>query len=413
MKDKRAYQKLLKARTSLVINHPFFASLALRLKVKEDYTCATAWTDGQLFGYNPNYIRILSPEKLEGLTAHTVMHPACGHHKRRGKRDHDLWNRACDYAVNAILLESGFTLPDGFLFDETYAGRSAEAVYTILQGVVDDAESMDEDDDPQAEGSNSSPGDKTAESEPSSSEDEKRGDDDEKELSSGDPGKSGEVRDTPSDGGGSDSGHETDWDESLIQAFVNALGMGKLPAGVERFIQRKINPKLGWKELLARFVEQSARSDYSWVTPNRRYIHQGLYLPSLQNHELSNMVIAVDTSGSITPEELAQFSAEISEILENFPATLHLVYCDAKVSGYQVFDRSDLPLTLQPVGGGGTDFRPTFDFVEKNGLMPSCLIYLTDLECLHFPEPHPPYPVLWVKSGTGNRKPPFGDVIDL
>ena len=413
MKDKNAYTKILKARTSLVINHPFFASLALRLKVVEDTSCATAWTDGKVFGYNPNYIKILTPEKLMGLAAHTVMHPACGHHLRRGKRDHDLWNRACDYAVNGILLESGFTLPDGFLFDEAHVGRSAEAVYDILQGEVDDAEALEEEEEAKADGNQASSGDETAEAEPSSSEDEEKSEEDQKDLSSGDPGMSGEVRDTPSDGGGSDSGHETDWDESLIQAFVNARGMGKLPAGVERFVQRKINPKLGWRELLSRFIEQSARSDYSWVTPNRRYIHQGLYLPSLSNQELSNVVIAVDTSGSITPDELDQFSAEISEILENFPATLHLVYCDAKVSGYEVFDRNDLPLTLKPVGGGGTDFRPTFEFVEKNGLMPSCLIYLTDLECLHFPDAHPAYPVLWVKTGTGKRKPPFGDTIEL
>lgn len=414
IKDTSAYSKILRARTSLVINHPFFASLALRLKVREDYSCETAWTDGKVFGYNPLYVRALSPDKLEGLTAHTVMHPACGHHTRRQNRDHDLWNRACDYAVNGILLESGFTLPDGFLLNDAYEGKSAEAVYTILERGLDDSEQTEEESDPEAGDNSAASGDDTSELEASAlpGGQEESEEESQEASPSGDPGKSGEVRDTPA-GGETDPDLETDWNEALTQAFVNARGMGKLPAGVERFIHRRINPKLNWRELLARFIEQSARSDYSWVSPNRRYIHQELYLPSLQNQELSTIVVAVDTSGSIEPAELAQFSAEVSDIMERYPATLHVIYCDAKISGYDVFSRCDLPVALRPKGGGGTDFRPVFDLVAKNGLMPSCLIYLTDLECLSYPDQPPPYPVLWVKTGNSDNRAPFGDVIQL
>lgn len=414
MKDKKAYLKILKARTSLVINHPFFASLALRLNVREDYSCETAWTDGHVFGYNPRYVRILSPEKLEGLTAHTVMHPACGHHKRRENRDHDTWNRACDYAVNGILLDSGFILPDGFLFSDAYCGKSAEAVYEILQEGNDESEKEEQESEPEAGSNDSDSGDETSETEASVKAGNPEGSEDEMDepSPSGDPGKSGEVRDNSSDGG-SDTENETDWDEALVQAFVNARGMGKLPAGVERFIDRRISPRLSWQELLARFIERSARSDYSWLTPNRRYIHQNLYLPSLQNHELNEIVIAVDTSGSIAADELDLFSAEISDIMGSYPANLHLIYCDAEVSKYQVFSHSDLPVAIRPVGGGGTDFRPVFDLIAKNGLMPSCLIYLSDLECLSYPDHPPPFPVLWVKTGNSGRRPPFGELIHL
>lgn len=415
MRDKNAYVKILRARTALVINHPFFASLALRLAVREDEACETAWTDGHVFGYNPRYVRHLSPEKLVGLAAHTVMHPACGHHTRRQGRDPETWNRACDHAINGILLDSGFALPDGFLFNAAYGGKSAEAVYAILRGEAGDSEASEQDTEPEAADTDSHSGDEPSESEQSARPGSPEGAEEERDASppSGDPGKSGEVRDDPSGGGGEDSGHETDWDEALAQAFVSARGMGKLPAGVERFMERRLNPRLSWKELLARFMERSARSDYSWVTPNRRYLHQNLYLPSLQNHELSTIVVAVDTSGSIAAEELAQFSAEIANMMESYPATLHVIYCDAKVSTYQVFHRCDLPLALRPVGGGGTDFRPVFDLVARNGLRPSCLVYLTDLECLSYPDAPPPFPVLWVKTGTNARRPPFGELIHL
>ena len=100
----KALEKLSRTRASMILDHPFFASLAMRLKFKEDTNCATAWTDGKTFGYNPNYINILPREKLVGLTAHTVMHPACAHPLRRGDRNADTGNSACDYAINPILL---------------------------------------------------------------------------------------------------------------------------------------------------------------------------------------------------------------------------------------------------------------------------------------------------------------------
>ena len=98
--------------------------------------------------------------------------------------------------------------------------------------------------------------------------------------------------------------------------------------------------------------------------------------------------------------------------MENFPATLHLIYCDTTVTDYHCVEKSDLPVTIHPKGGGGTDFRPAFNHIEKKNIHPACFIYLTDLECKTFPR-EPSYPVLWVKTGQGTIQPPFGDVITL
>ncbi len=414
MKKPNVHTKIVKARTALVLNHPFFASLALRLTVREDLACETAWTDGRIFAYNPNYINILSSDKLLGLAAHTVMHAACNHHSRRNDRDPDLWNRACDYAINPILLEAGLTLPDGFLFDEQYRGKSADAVYESLVAQKSDhqkkknAPDQAKDDNTHTDLEEEAT---TAKANPEK-EEKKNQTSDQPVNATGDPGKSGEIRDMPQDAAQED-GNETDWEEALIQAATNARGMGKLPAGLDIFIRKRVNPKLCWQELLSRFIENAARSDYSWVTPNRRYVHQGLYLPSLKNSELTNIVIAVDTSGSIQATETDQFAAELSAIMENFPATLHLIYCDRAVTGYHRLERADLPVTIRPKGGGGTDFRPAFDLMEKQNIHPACFIYLTDLECKTFPTPPPTYPVLWVKTGGGTIQPPFGDILAL
>lgn len=412
MQNPKAYNKILKARTSLVINHPFFASLALKLKVREDMSCQTAWTDGRVFAYNPHYVNMLPPDKLEGLAAHTVMHPACGHHRRRYGRDHDTWNRACDYAVNWILLDAGITLPDGFLDIGAYRGKSADAIYEILrEASADQTDGDEQEKTPEAEAKTGNEDESAAPEAAGTSARSEHDEDENGTAAAGDPGKSGEVRDDP--GGAPDTGIRTDWDEALVQAAINARGMGKLPAAIARLVHQKLYPRLDWRIILSRFIERSARSDYSWITPNRRYIFQNLYFPSLKNHELSEVVIAVDTSGSIHPGEMERFHAEISAILAQYPTKVHLIYCDAGIAAHHVFDRYGPPPGITPKGGGGTDFRPVFTHIEQTGMTPACLIYFTDMECLSFPEHVPPYPVLWIKAGDGRRCPPFGELLEI
>src|SRR5208282_4742764 len=118
----------------------------------------------------------------------------------------------------------------------------------------------------------------------------------------------------------------------------------------------------------------------------------------------------VDTSGSIGKRELEQFAGEISAISEEAePEAIHVVYCDAAVQSTQQFGPSE-PVQLEPQGGGGTDFRPAFEWVAQNHVPAVCLIYLTDLCCHSYPEV-PAYPVLWVTDSR--RTAPFGETIRI
>jgi predicted metal-dependent peptidase len=407
-----AYKQMQRARAGLVLKHPFFASLALRLRMREDVTCQTAWTDGRVLAYNPHYVSMLPTEKLEGLTAHLVMHPACGHHRRRQGREARTWNRACDYVINWILLDAGLTLPDGHLYLDQYRGETAESVYARLR-----AEAGEADSEPGAE-----PVDQAEEEQQPPNQEHRDGDGEggrqdeetEEEDAPTDPGMAGEVRDDPGEPNpGEPSGTETDWEQALIQAALNARAAGRLPAGLERLVAEMISPRLCWRELLRRFIMRSARSDYSWLRPNKRYLGHNLYLPSLNNHELGEIVIAVDTSGSIRDSELRRFSAEVGAILEQCPATVHLLYCDMRICRQELFQRHDPPILPRLGGGGGTDYRPVFARVGGMGCSPECLIYLTDMECDLFPESAPPYPVLWVRVGDKDSRPPFGEVVRL
>jgi predicted metal-dependent peptidase len=118
------------------------------------------------------------------------------------------------------------------------------------------------------------------------------------------------------------------------------------------------------------------------------------------------------TESTIQDIELQQFSAEISSILSGYKSTIHVVYCDQFLRGSQTFNSEDLPIKLEAKGGGGTSFIPPFEWVEKNGITPACLIYLTDMKCHQFP-PEPDFPTLWISTIPVNYTPRFGDVIEM
>ena len=136
-----AEQKMLKARTLLILDHPFFGCLALRLKMLETNEHQTAITDGKNLLYNPTYIEKLTTQETLGFMAHEVMHAALGHTWRQGKRESKKWNIASDYTINSNLLEAGFTLPNGALIDHTnlyddMSAVSASAVGSLGFSVV-------------------------------------------------------------------------------------------------------------------------------------------------------------------------------------------------------------------------------------------------------------------------------------
>ena len=124
--------KIKQALAHLIAANPFWAYLALRLEIVEDATCDTAWVDGRSLGYNPEFVLGLTNPQVRGLICHEIMHVAMGHCWRRQGRDQKKWNVACDYAINPVVLEAGFELPEGGLWDDAYRGLSAEAIYGRL-----------------------------------------------------------------------------------------------------------------------------------------------------------------------------------------------------------------------------------------------------------------------------------------
>jgi predicted metal-dependent peptidase len=399
--------RIQKARTTLLLDHPFFGTLLFRLGAQARSSIATMATDGVSLYFNPQFVETLSAAEIAGTLAHEVMHPALQHHTRRGGRHPRRWNMACDYAINPMLLDAGLTLPKDVLLDNRFRGMSAERIYNLLeeeeenQRSSSDANSESQDDSADSGGGSNS-------SKSSSSEEEM-----DKPHTPQTLGGIGQVLDAPEpeNGEGETVAEQArDWQIAVEQAENVAKLAGKLPAGVTRSLEAAQAARVDWRELLRRAWSETIPADYSWTRPNRRHIWNGLYLPGVVCEGIGEICIAVDCSGSINARQLGRFEAEVRSILAGQqPRLVHVLYFDTEVQKVETYQAGQ-PVKLAPVGGGGTDFRPCFRWLEERGITPQTLVFLTDLWGT-FPGDVPPYSVLW--ASTGKREVPFGQVIPM
>jgi predicted metal-dependent peptidase len=391
-------RRIQKARTALVLDHPFFGSLLFRLKDRECLSIQTMATDGVSLYYNPEFVETLSAAILAGTLAHEVMHPALHHHVRRTGRDPKRWNMACDYAINPLLVDAGLSLPEGVLLDNRFRGMSAEQIYNLLETEAPQ-ESDSKDKQSESGGAESSAEQPTAgnANEPSSPVTD---------------GGIGQVLDAPRPDEESPSVEEQarEWSIAVNQAATIARQAGRMPAGLNRTLEGAAESAVDWRELLRRLWSDTLPTDYSWMRPNRRHLWTGLYLPGVAREGIGEVAIAVDCSGSVSARQLRLFEEEALSILEGQrPERVYILYFDAVVQKVEIYEAGQR-IDLNPVGGGGTEFGPCFEWLNERGIRPQCLVFLTDLYG-SFPPCAPAYPVLW--ASTGSQKAPFGEVISM
>lgn len=362
-------RKLSKAKTALVLEHPFVGSIALNLPFVLTEDIPTAAVNGKQIAFNPNFVNDLSDEELKFLIAHECFHPMLEHNWRRGERDPKRWNQACDYVINKLLTDEGIgRMPEGgLLSDEIYkaGGGTSDGIFKILPEDSDD-------------GSGNGHGDPM----------------DDCQDAEGDPAEQAQQ--------------EAEWKVKVAQAAQSAKMMGKLSAGMERFVGDLLQPKVDWRDVLQRFITKVRTDSRTFARPNRRFAMQGLYLPSVTGEVLGEIVFAVDCSGSISQDEIDQYASEIRTVHEDMsPVALHVVYFDSSVSHHDKFERDDT-VEVKPHGGGGTAFSPVFEFIDEQGIDPVACVFLTDLCCSDFGSA-PSYPVLWVSTYADNA--PFGEIV--
>jgi len=421
MLSKRALECVRRARTAMILDEPFFGTLAALLALVEDTSCDTMWTDGVSVGYNPTYVTTISQLELKGVFAHEVMHCVAGHPWRRDNRDPEDWNEAADYAINPIVKDANFHLPDNVLFDAAYRGLSSETIYSRLAQKKDKSQDKSQSPSPGSKPepgkAGSAGGDKSQQDKSKPGQDPNGKDADKSKAQPGSnaaakQGKpqAGEVRDAPA--GVNKDQLAQQWKIATEQAALVAKSRGNLPGSLQELIDDNKKSVIDWKEALWQFVQTSFVSpDYQWKTPNRRYMGLGLYLPSLIGEQMPPMVVARDTSFSVPREMLEQAYAELKEIEDKMkPKVIYAIDADTRITNVLEIHPGD-EFKLDAKGRGGTDFRPVFDWVEKEGIQPCCLIYITDMDG-PFPKTEPDYPVLWITPPKA-PKAPWGMQIEM
>jgi predicted metal-dependent peptidase len=385
-----AQLKISRAVTNLAFNNPFFGSCLMQLKLEEKQEVSTMATNGTHVYWGRDFVDSISEEEVRFVLSHEVMHVILKHCQNFEGKDPQLCNVAMDYVINPQLSEAGFSMVEGALYDETgkFHNMAWEEVYRCLDDIQNDREppvSMSE-------------GEKNK-----IKEDIKKSTDHlEPSQAQSEAGK----------------GEESDKiDDMVIRAATaqEMSGKGGLPQGVKERVKAIREHQVAWTEKLELLVKAKYPEDFTFSRPNRRHIGSGLYLPTMDGHKAGPIAIAVDTSGSVSKQELELFVAEINNIINDIrPEKVYLMSADCQVAEVVEYESDHYFEDFDAVGGGGTSFVPVFNHVEKEGLQIDQLIYFSDMYVgdRDFPENHPDYPVIFCSSGS-ERDVPFGDLIKI
>lgn len=343
--------KIIVARVSLLLKHPFFGNMATRLKIQEGESwLPTAATDGRHIYFNREFFEKLTVKQVEFVIAHEILHNVFDHMGRRESRDPKIFNIAADYCVNGQLVRDRIgdhQIPDIKIFhDAKYYGMGAEEVYDQIY------EEMDEEELSQL------------------------GQLLDEHIDWGEHGKDGQPRYTKEEL----KQIRDEIREATIQA-AQAAGAGNTPANVQRMIKELTEPKMNWREILRQQIQSTIKNDYSFMRPNRKGWHMSAILPGTQFQETIDICVSIDMSGSIGDDQAKDFLSEIKGIMEEYKDFKIKVWCfDTKVYNEADFDGYNIDEfdNYEPMGGGGTEFDANWDYMKKHDIQPKKFIMFTD-----------------------------------
>jgi predicted metal-dependent peptidase len=357
-------------------------------RVEYDATkCPTAYTNGRDEVYGGDFIANMNDSQLRFLVLHEVYHKLYRHlttWQHLYKENAQLANMACDYVINCKLVDDNadnFATMDGPLavgcHDTKYRGWDSAQVFDDLKQNLPS----------QGQGGGQGSGGF-----------DEHGWGDAEEMTAE------EQRDLA-----------REIDEAIRQG---ALAAGKLGNGMDRDMVELLQPQVDWREVLRDFVQTTCQgNDYStWRRPNRRYIGAGVYMPSGISEQIGEIVVAIDTSGSIGARELGVFLAEIKSVADTVhPEAIRILYWDTSVRGDERYEGAEVDNIVQstkPKGGGGTDVRCVPDYITDKQIKAQAVIVLTDGYLFGgWGQWH--HPVLWTVLDNERAVPDVGKTVHV
>jgi predicted metal-dependent peptidase len=337
----------------------FFLTVCFSLPIHWDKSINTACTNGKNILINPDFFMSLNGEEQLFLLLHETLHVAYMHMHRLQERQPKKWNIAADYVINYQLTQSGYRMPKNGLLDTKWAGMSTEEVYKNLPDSSDIEVDMDL-------------------LEPESTDEELA----------------------------------KDIQDILVRASVASKMAndkpGSIPGEIQIYLNSLLNPVLPWNRILQKYFNGFAKDDYSFRKPNRRFFPK-YHLPSLHSEKLMNLVVAVDTSGSVSDHDFHVFVSEVASILRMMkPEKITLIQFDTDIKSVtEIKSIQDLK-ECKFTGRGGTRIEPVMEWALNAN--PQLTMVFSDGE-FRYSETKPPGDVLWVVHNNTGFKPSFGKVI--
>ena len=344
----------------------FFSSLLAQLKIEWVEHIPTAATNGLSLYLNKKYIDGLSQEEVTALLLHETYHCALDHINRCKSADLNpmVYNIAGDYVINNDLDKQGWKLPQGGLIDHKYDGWSTRKVY---DDIFDNAQHIKFEMDiiPNCP----------------------------KEMS------------------------KEEYEETVTSNIVKAVTQarlandyGSIPGEVAKKVEKILNPKLPWEQILQDHMSSYKKEDYTWSRPNRRY-WPDMYLPSMKSESLDQISIGIDTSGSITQEHINAFMAEVKYINDVLkPKAIRIMTFDTRIRSDATFEEGESIDDIKLLGGGGTSIHPLIRTLKEDS--PEIAIIFTDLEFGMPSLSSVQSDLFWIRMGKYENPPNKGVLID-
>lgn len=393
------------ATVAITLKHAFWASLLFdKMKVQMDHRIPVAATDGHLIYLNPDNMAKRSNGEIVFIMCHEIGHAMFRHmarfayfkeHGFEGQPfNHMVANIAADYIINALLKECNVgTMPKDALWDAKYPSSMAwtEVYRDLMQNLPP----------PPPRGRGGKPGNNPSQDQQQGQQPQQpqQGQDQKGKPKKGSEPGSGPTKQDYEDAGlpvpldehldpdksqEADPAHSDEGWELAVAAAANAeKSKGTMPASLERLVDQLLNPQQPWQDLLRAAVSRViGRDERTWRRPRRRsLVANNIYLPGMTGHGSGTLAIMVDTSGSISQEEFDVFCSELQAILTDAkPEKVYLLFGDARVQSHVELEEWDdaREAFKKSKGGGGTDFRPFWAWLDENWIVPDTAVLFTD-----------------------------------
>ncbi len=418
--------EIIKAKAILQKENPFFSYIVSMMKFKEipegqfpKGTFAGVNSKGELI-YEKGKLKQFSNNLIRTILAHEALHVALFHLNRRLTNHPMLWNIAVDIVVNNMLEKNGFSLLEGGIcpqYDKVeidglvikdISEKTAENVYAEIVRYCEDNELTNDnkgnengDNEGNSEGNNDESGDESGDESEGKNTFEKYNGFDEHQMSNNVLDEEKEIK---------------KWNQIIMDALTHSKMKGKAPKGMKRLIDSLTKPEISWNLLLQKYIRRQIPVDFTYSKPNKRSVSTGVYMPDNVRENIE-LVVTVDTSGSVSQKLLTRFLSEIVAIVKsnsNVKGTVLFGDCDCNEVIEIKNGNIQKLLSADFKGGGGTSHVPFYEWIQENKPLTKLVINLTD-GYTEFPDDDFSKSLnsLWVIPKNDNTDIPFGTLIKV